>query len=47
MIGPVIAAVFLVSWDILATARQQNAQELARGPAEPIPPVIPTNPLDP
>lgn len=33
VIGPVIAAVFLVSWDMLATARQQNSVSPSTPPA--------------
>ncbi len=47
VIGPVIAAVFLVSWDMLATAREENAKELAHGPAQPIPPVVSPDRTDP
>jgi predicted PurR-regulated permease PerM len=37
VIGPVIAAVFLVSWDMLASARQQNVTPPAEGTAPPSP----------
>ena len=39
VIGPVIAAVFLVSWDMLATAREQNSVDSPTGTGTLPPPV--------
>ena len=41
VIGPVIAAVFLVSWDMLATAREQPQAPPPAAPAVPVDPVLP------
>jgi len=46
VIGPVIAALFLVSWDMLAKVREEEAESQGPGAAAVVPPPVPT-PADP